>query len=85
MHHAKPLKAWENVWGVYNQITPRDGEAVRRVAHILRYFGRGGFTQSMQWEPHTRTVVQAAVVFGSMWPVGEETMWTLVNRGTLSR
>ena len=32
-------ESWENVWGTWNGITPRDGEAIRRVSHMLRYFG----------------------------------------------
>ena len=29
-------ESWENVWGIWNGITPRDGEATRRVATIER-------------------------------------------------
>src|SRR3984957_16117522 len=38
---------WENVWGIWNGVTPRDGEATRRVATI----GRGGapFLVSQDW------------------------------------
>ena len=32
-------ESWENVWGTWNGITPRDGEAIRRVAAMLRYLG----------------------------------------------
>ena len=30
-------EAWENVWGVWNGIVPRDGEAIRRMAAMLRF------------------------------------------------
>ena len=43
-------EAWEDIWGMYNQLTPRDSEALRRTAAILRHFG--GFTQSEAWAPH---------------------------------
>ena len=29
-------ESWENIWGIWNQITPRDAEALRRVAAIER-------------------------------------------------
>ena len=29
-------ESWENIWGIWNQITPRDAEALRRVAKIER-------------------------------------------------
>ena len=32
-------ESWENVWGTWNGITDRDAEAIRRVAHMLRFFG----------------------------------------------
>ena len=51
------------------------------MSHILRYFGKLGFTQSVGWVPHT-PMIQNQTVFGSYWPVGKESMWTLVNRGT---
>ena len=32
-------ESWENVWGIFNKITPRDGAALKRTSTILRYFG----------------------------------------------
>ena len=29
-------ESWENVWGIWNQFTPRDAEALRRIATIER-------------------------------------------------
>ena len=29
-------ESWENIWGIWNGITPRDSEATRRVATIER-------------------------------------------------
>ena len=31
-------ESWENIWGIWNQITPRDAEALRRVSKIERAF-----------------------------------------------
>jgi len=51
-------ETWENVWGNWNGITPHDAEAIRRVAAMLRYFGKEGFLQSPGWEPHAREILQ---------------------------
>lgn len=75
------LETWENVWGIWNQLTDRDQEAVRRVATIEREFPE--LLVSQDWEPHTPTV-QNGAVFASRWPGGgSRTLWTLVNRGTV--
>ena len=33
-------ESWENIWGIWNGITPRDAEAIRRIAKIERRFAR---------------------------------------------
>ena len=42
-------ESWENIWGIWNGITPRDAEATRRVATIER--GVAPFLVSTQWGP----------------------------------
>lgn len=43
-----------DVWGTWNGIVPRDAEAIRRVATMMRFFGGlGGLLHSPDWEPHT--------------------------------
>ena len=69
-------ESWENVWGIWNGVTPRDGEATRRVATIER--GVAPFLTSLEWEPFYPTVHVG--VFASRWPKDEQTVWTLVNR-----
>jgi gamma-glutamyl hercynylcysteine S-oxide synthase len=69
-------ESWENVWGIWNGITPRDAEALRRIANIERRFSP--FLASREWEPHTS--VSQSGIFASKWPLGAETLWTLVNR-----
>jgi len=32
--------SWENIWGIWNGITPRDAEALRRIYSILRYLDK---------------------------------------------
>jgi len=69
-------ESWENIWGIWNGITPRDGEATRRVATIERAVAP--FLISKQWEPFYPTNLYG--VFASRWPLGNETIWTIVNR-----
>ena len=33
------LFSWENVWGFFNQISPRFSEAIRRISTLQREFG----------------------------------------------
>ena len=42
-------ESWENIWGIWNGITPRDAEATRRVATIER--AMAPFLVSKDWEP----------------------------------
>jgi iron(II)-dependent oxidoreductase len=42
-------ETWENVWGIWNGITTRDAEAIRRVAKIERRFAE--YLVSADWEP----------------------------------
>jgi len=69
-------ESWENIWGIWNQITPRDAEALRRVAKIERALA--SLLISPDWEPHTPTLRYGS--FASKWPGRGETLWTLVNR-----
>ncbi|HLW79188.1 MAG TPA: formylglycine-generating enzyme family protein, partial [Terriglobia bacterium] len=75
-------ESWENIWGIWNPITPRDAEALRRVAKIERMWA--GLLISPDWEPHTPTLRYG--VFASKYPppggqAGPATiLWTIVNR-----
>ena len=68
--------AWENIWGIWNQFTPRDAETLRRIATIERQFAPA--MTSMEWRPYERTL--QAGVFASRFPASGSTLWTLVNR-----
>ena len=68
--------AWENIWGLYNQFTPRDGEALRRIAAIARQFAP--LMVSMDWEPYQHSL--QAGVFISRFPGAGRVLWTLINR-----
>ncbi|MCW3819041.1 SUMF1/EgtB/PvdO family nonheme iron enzyme [Micromonospora sp. DR5-3] len=74
------LESWENIWGIWNQMTDRDAEATRRVAAIERMLP--DLLVSEGWEPHTPTV-RSQDIFASKWPAPSgQTLWTIVNRGT---
>ncbi len=81
---------WENVWGIWRGITPRDGEATRQLGTLLRYLAPVVVNAS-EWEPHTamlqsgifasKFVAPAAnLVAGS---TGVVTVWLIVS--TLSQ
>lgn len=65
---------------------PRDGEALRRSAVLLRYFGHRGFVQSSGWVPHTSDALQVKNgVFASRFPspdyeTSNEVVWLFINR-----
>lgn len=70
------FESWENVWGIWNQLTPRDAEALRRIARIEREFA--DLLVSPGWEPHTPTVQYG--IFASKFPGAADTLWTVINR-----
>ncbi len=69
-------ESWENIWGIWNGITPRDAEATRQVATIERAVAP--FLVSPQWEP--LFPMHTFGVYASRWPLANETVWTIVNR-----
>ena len=69
-------ESWENVWGIWNQVTPRDAEATRQVGTMERAIAP--FLVSQEWEPFYP--MQRYGVFASRWPDGDRTVWTIVNR-----
>jgi gamma-glutamyl hercynylcysteine S-oxide synthase len=69
-------ESWENIWGIWNGITPRDAEATRRMATIER--GVASFLTSPAWEPYYPTHLYG--VYASRWPLNGQTVWTMVNR-----
>ncbi len=69
-------ESWENIWGIWNGITPRDAEATRRVATIERAVAP--FLISQDWEPLVPMLRYG--IFASRWPLHQQTVWTMVNR-----
>ncbi|HLK17812.1 MAG TPA: formylglycine-generating enzyme family protein, partial [Bryobacteraceae bacterium] len=62
--------------GIWNQMTPRDAEALRRVSSVERAFAE--LLVSKDWTPFQPTMQHG--VFASVFPGGGKTLWTLVNR-----
>jgi len=58
-------ESWENIWGIWNGVTPRDGEATRRVATIERAIAE--YLVSRDWEPIYPMLRYG--VFASRWPL----------------
>jgi formylglycine-generating enzyme required for sulfatase activity len=69
-------ESWENIWGIWNGITQRDAEATRRIATIERAVAP--FLISGGWEPLVPMLRYG--IFASRWPLGDENLWTIVNR-----
>jgi gamma-glutamyl hercynylcysteine S-oxide synthase len=70
------FESWENVWGIWNGITPHDGEAIRRMATMER--GLAPFLVSEDWQPYYPT--ESRGLFASYWPLKTSAAWALVNR-----
>jgi formylglycine-generating enzyme required for sulfatase activity len=68
--------SWENVWGIWNQFSARDGETLRRLATLLRSFA--ALTVSADWRPYAPTLQPG--VFASEFPGPDTALWTIVNR-----
>ena len=71
-------ESWENVWGIWNQLTPRDAEALRRIAMIERALAELLF--SPDWQPHFPTLQRGGRLCQPL-PGAGRTLWLLVNRG----
>ena len=70
------METWESIWGIWNGMTPRDCEVVRRIGKIERKFAEA--LTSADWEPHTP--VLHTEVYASKWPARDRILWTIVNK-----
>ncbi|WP_335964796.1 SUMF1/EgtB/PvdO family nonheme iron enzyme [Galbibacter sp. PAP.153] len=73
--------AWENIWGVWNQITERDAAAIKRISTIYRSFPQ--IWKSKQWRPYVPTLQSR--VYASEFPGNDRTIYTLINRDSIPR
>ncbi len=68
--------AWENIWGIWNQLPERYAQAVRRIATIYRQFP--GIWNSREWVPAIPVLQEG--VFSSEFPGLDNTIYTFINR-----
>lgn len=71
--------AWENIWGIWNQIPDRYEEAIRRIASIYREFP--DIWSTADWEPYFPTLQKG--IFSSKFSGSGQTIYTLVNRDSV--
>ena len=71
-------ESWESIWCIWNGITPRDGEGLRRTATIMRAYP--DLLVSKDWEPHIPTLQKG--IYASRFPGEQQTIWTIINRNT---
>jgi len=69
-------ESWENIFGVWNQVTPRDAEALRRISAIYRAMPE--LLVSPDYVPFTPTLQKD--VYATKFPGKTATLWTFVNR-----
>ncbi len=70
------FESWENVWGIWNGMTERDAETIRRVATVER--GLAGYLVSPDWEPMAPML--QSNVYASRFPLKDGAAWLIVNR-----
>lgn len=87
LHHAffngVGYETWESIWGQYNVITPRDGEAIRRVAAILRQFA-DVVGEAEEWRPYEPGSAHEGL-FISRFSKGRTNLYLMVNRRPVAR
>ena len=73
--------AWENIWGIWNQVPDRYAEALRKITTIYRQFP--DIWSSQDWEPFI-PVLQPGI-FASKFPDSDKTVFTFINRDSVDR
>jgi len=73
--------AWENIWGIWNQVPDRYAETIRRISTIYRQFP--DVWNSPEWEPHYPVIQHG--VFATKFPGKGETVYTLINRDSIQK
>jgi len=71
--------AWENIWGIWNQVPDRYAAEIKRIASIYRQFPQ--LWSSPEWEPHIPTLQKG--IFASVFPEAGQRVYNLVNRDSV--
>jgi len=69
-------ESWENIWGIWNQATPRDAEALSRISAIYRAVPE--LLASPDYAPFMPTLKKG--VYATAFPGQRATFWTFINR-----
>jgi iron(II)-dependent oxidoreductase len=69
-------ESWENVWGIWNGVTPRDAEALRRISAIYRAVSE--LLTSADYEPFAPVLQKG--LYATRFPGKNATLWTIINR-----
>jgi len=70
------FETWENVWGIYNEMTPRAAQTVKIISDIYQHFYE--LLTGTGWLPHYPMLNYG--VFASKWSGRDSTLWTIINR-----
>lgn len=85
-------ETWENVWGLWNGISQRDGEAIRRLRTVMTFLGGGAdgssYLASPQFVPFVPAAMRPTEVPASYFPHPDPTLaargdgfYSLINLG----
>lgn len=78
-------ETWENVWGLFNQISERDAFVIRAGWTILREYKHLVSGAATAWTPHAPVIANASTptsVYVSQFVGQGQSLWLLVNRNT---
>lgn len=86
-------ETWENVWGMFNYFTPRDGEAMKRISTMGRWLLKQEFTQGFAtWEPYTQdlrmdtaSLLKERLFASKFVHASGDCAWLMVNRDLLAK
>lgn len=70
------FETWENIWSIYNEMTPRAVQTVKVISALYKNFYK--LLTGPNWQPHYPMLNYG--VYSSKWSDSASTLWTIVNR-----